>query len=147
MTNHSTLVKFKRVREGINLPRYRTLGSAGMDIEAGEDIVLMPMVPTKVNTGLAMELSHDMEAQVRSRSGLSLKGVVVFNSPGTVDSDYRGEVGVVLMNYNINTPYKISKGDRIAQMVFNRLPKVIVLDCATLYASERGSGGFGSTGE
>ena len=130
------------------LPKYETLLSAGMDLRANisESICLKPLARTIVKTGLFMQLPVGYEAQVRPRSGLAFKkGVTVLNSPGTIDADYRGEVGVILVNLS-SEKFIIEDGERIAQMVIAKHEKVDWLDVETLEKSERGAGGFGSTG-
>lgn len=130
------------------LPRYETRASAGLDIRANlnEAITLKPLERTLVKTGLFMEIPEGYEAQVRPRSGLSLKkGLTVLNSPGTIDADYRGEVGVILANLS-NESVVIEPGERIAQLVFARFEQAEFVNVETLSETERGAGGFGSTG-
>ena len=132
----------------LELPAYATEHSAGLDLLAAveADIVLAPGERTLVPTGLALALPEGYEAQVRPRSGLALKqGVTVLNTPGTIDADYRGEVGVILINHG-QEPYRITRGSRIAQMVVARHARVAWETTEDLEASARGSGGFGSTG-
>jgi len=132
--------------EGITLPDYATPGSSGMDLRASEAALIPAGERGCVGTGLYFELPQGYEAQVRPRSGLALKhGVTVLNSPGTIDSDYRGEVKVILINLG-GDPFTIRSGDRIAQMVFKRLARVDFRPVASLADSCRGEGGFGSTG-
>jgi dUTP pyrophosphatase len=136
--------------EGLPLPAYETAGSAGMDLRAAlaEDatITLMPGARALVPTGLKMALEPGYEAQVRPRSGLALKhGLTCLNSPGTVDSDYRGEVGVILINHG-QEPFVIRRGERIAQLVIARCEQAAVVEVETLDETARGAGGFGSTG-
>ena len=130
------------------LPQYATPQSAGVDLRADtrEDIVLPPLGRAMVPTGLYLEIPAGYEAQVRPRSGLAAKkGVTVLNSPGTIDADYRGEVRVILVNLS-SEPFTIVPGERIAQMVFARHEQVEWEEADTLEESERGAGGFGSTG-
>ena len=130
------------------LPQYATPQSAGVDLRANtrEDIVLPPLGRAMVPTGLYLEIPAGYEAQVRPRSGLAAKkGVTVLNSPGTIDADYRGEVRVILVNLS-SDPFTIVPGERIAQMVFARHEQVEWEEVDTLEDSERGAGGFGSTG-
>ncbi|MBR4133651.1 MAG: dUTP diphosphatase [Bacteroidales bacterium] len=130
------------------LPQYATPQSAGVDLRADtrEDIVLPPLGRAMVPTGLYLEIPAGYEAQVRPRSGLAAKkGVTVLNSPGTIDADYRGEVRVILVNLS-SDPFTIVPGERIAQMVFARHEQVEWEEADTLEESERGAGGFGSTG-
>ncbi|HEY1224040.1 MAG TPA: dUTP diphosphatase [Brevundimonas sp.] len=136
--------------EGLALPAYETTGSAGMDLRAAvaEDapLTLQPGARALVPTGLKIALEPGYEAQVRPRSGLALKhGVTCLNSPGTVDSDYRGEVGVILINHG-QEPFVIKRGERIAQMVIARHEQAAMLEVEALDETARGAGGFGSTG-
>ena len=136
--------------EGLPLPAYETQGAAGMDLRAavpeGQPLTLAPGARARVPTGLKIALEPGYEAQVRPRSGLALKhGVTCLNSPGTIDSDYRGEVGVILANLG-STPFEVRRGERIAQMVVARHERAEWIDMDTLDATERGEGGFGSTG-
>ena len=130
------------------LPQYATPQSAGVDLRAdiSGEIVLEPLGRAIVPTGLYLEIPAGYEAQVRPRSGLAAKkGVTVLNSPGTIDADYRGEVRVILVNLS-SEPFTIVPGERIAQMVFARHEQVEWEETDTLEESERGAGGFGSTG-
>lgn len=130
------------------LPQYATSQSAGVDLRANitEEITLQPLGRAIVPTGLFLEIPAGYEAQVRPRSGLAAKkGVTVLNSPGTIDSDYRGEVGVILVNLS-SEPFVVVPGERIAQMVFARHEHVEWETVETVESSERGAGGFGSTG-
>ncbi|MBI1651310.1 dUTP diphosphatase [Hyphomicrobium sulfonivorans] len=137
--------------QGLPLPAYQTSGAAGMDLLAAIDvahpITLAPGARALVPTGLTIELPQGYEAQVRPRSGLALKnGVTVLNSPGTVDSDYRGEVGVILANLG-QAPFDIRRGDRIAQMVIAAVLQATLVEVKTISNTARGDGGFGSTGK
>ena len=130
------------------LPDYQTDRAAGMDLRASitNSIVIKPGKSTLVPTGLAMSLPGGYEAQVRPRSGLAAKfGVTVLNSPGTIDSDYRGEVKVILINHG-DEPFEINDGDRIAQMVIASVVQATVIAVEELDTTTRGAGGFGSTG-
>ncbi|MDN3705529.1 dUTP diphosphatase [Myroides ceti] len=130
------------------LPSYETIASAGMDLRANisETITLQPMQRILVPTGLFLELPIGYEAQVRSRSGLALKkGISCLNSPGTIDADYRGEVGVILINLS-NEAFVIEDGERIAQMIIARHERAEWMEVSELTETERGAGGFGSTG-
>jgi len=136
--------------EGLPLPKYGTSDSAGMDLYAalgeGESITLGALERAMVPTGLAMALPHRHEAQVRPRSGLAAKnGITVLNSPGTIDADYRGEVKVILVNLS-NDPFTIERGMRIAQMVIAPVTQGVWAEVDNLDETERGAGGFGSTG-
>lgn len=130
------------------LPEYATPLSAGVDLRANIDapIVMPPLGRALVSTGLFMALPKGYEAQVRPRSGMALKqGVTVLNSPGTIDADYRGEIGVILINLS-DVEVKINDGDRIAQMVIGKYEQVVFDEVEKLDETERGSGGFGHTG-
>ncbi len=130
------------------LPSYETIHAAGMDVRAfiNESIVLKPLERTIVPTGLFIELPAGIEAQVRPRSGLAAKkGITVLNSPGTIDADYRGEIKVILVNLS-NEEFVINDGERIAQLVIARHEKIEWNPTVALQESERGAGGFGSTG-
>ena len=130
------------------LPHYETIASAGMDLRANieESIILKPLERTIVPTGLFLELPIGIEAQVRPRSGLAIKkGVTVLNAPGTVDADYRGEVGVILINLS-SEEFTIENGERIAQLVIAKHERAEWLEVETLSKTDRGEGGFGSTG-
>lgn len=129
------------------LPSRQTTGSAGFDLASAEpDLVLAPGERRLVSTGLALEIPAGIEGQVRPRSGLALRhGITMPNAPGTIDSDYRGEVRVILQNSGTQ-PVTIARGDRIAQLVFARYETPELVDVAELEASPRGAGGFGSTG-
>ena len=147
-----TILRIQRLphAEGLALPAYETTGSAGMDLRAAvpEDAPLMlePGARALVSTGLKIALEQGYEAQVRPRSGLALKhGLTCLNSPGTIDSDYRGEVGVILINHG-QEPFVIRRGERIAQMVVARHEQAVVVELDTLDETVRGTGGFGSTG-
>ena len=130
------------------LPHYETIASAGMDLRANitEPITLKPLERVIVQTGIFIELPVGLEAQVRPRSGLAFKkGITVLNSPGTVDADYRGEVGVILVNLSAEE-FVIEDGERIAQMVIAKHEQADWVEVETLDETERGAGGFGSTG-
>ena len=134
--------------EGLALPHYATSGSAGLDLLAAvdADLELAPGARIAVPTGLAIELPHGVEAQVRPRSGLALNhGITCLNSPGTIDSDYRGEVKVILINHG-QAAFRISRGTKIAQMVIARHEQAELVEVESLGESARGAGGFGSTG-
>ena len=131
-----------------DLPKYETAGSSGMDIRANIDVVvsLKPLQRALIKTGLFLEMDPSIECQIRPRSGLALKkGLTVLNTPGTVDADYRGEVGVILINLS-EEEVIIEDGERIAQMVFCPIQKVTLTEVTELTDSARGAGGFGSTG-
>ncbi|MBR1088943.1 dUTP diphosphatase [Bradyrhizobium manausense] len=136
--------------EGLPLPAYQTADAAGLDLMAAvadsEPMTLAPGQYALVPTGLAIALPSGFEAQVRPRSGLAAKhGVTVLNAPGTVDADYRGEIKVILINHG-QAPFVIKRGERIAQLVIAAVVQAALVPVATLSATDRGAGGFGSTG-
>jgi len=138
----------------IALPAYETEGSAGLDIRAnfppemrGEGINLAAGARALVPTGMKFEIPQGYEMQIRPRSGLALKhGVTLVNAPGTIDSDYRGEVGMILINHGAE-PFRIAHGERVAQMVFAQVMRCEITEVTSLTTTERGAGGFGSTGK
>ena len=128
------------------LPAYATPGAAGMDVVAAEDLTLAPGARHAVATGFAMAIPEGYEVQVRPRSGLALKhGITCLNTPGTIDSDYRGEVKIILANLG-QEPFEIKRGDRIAQLVPAAVQRAALLEVSSLDDTTRGIGGFGSTG-
>jgi dUTP pyrophosphatase len=132
-----------------NLPEYATDNSAGMDIRAnlGNEIVLKPMQRSLIPTGLFLEIPEGFEAQIRPRSGLAInKGITILNSPGTIDSDYRGEVCVILINLSENI-FVIKDGERIAQMIIAKHEKAEWIKVENIRNTNRGTGGFGHTGK
>ncbi len=150
MNTENVLVELKicKPMEGINLPSYATLGSAGFDLHAviENDIIIKSQERALIHTGIAIALPDGYEAQIRSRSGLAFKnGVVVLNSPGTIDSDYRGEIMVILYNSD-EEDFVVQRGMRIAQMVVQRYEKVEFDIVSSLSETVRNLGGFGSTG-
>jgi dUTP pyrophosphatase len=133
---------------GHDLPAYETIASAGMDLRAvlAEPVVLKPLERAIIKTGLFIELPVGYEAQVRPRSGLAAKnGITVLNSPGTIDADYRGEVGVILVNLS-NEPFTVHHGERVAQLVIAKHEQAAWETVEVLSDTHRGTGGFGSTG-
>jgi dUTP pyrophosphatase len=135
---------------GLPLPAYQSDGAAGMDLLAAvakdAPLMLAPGARALVPTGLVLELPKGCEAQVRPRSGLALRhGVTVLNSPGTIDSDYRGEVGVLLVNLG-DEPFTIQRGERIAQLVVQGVERAELVEARSIAKTQRGAGGFGSTG-
>lgn len=141
-------VRLKRLPhgEGLPLPAYATSGAAGMDVVSAEDVVIAPGQRYAVATGLAMAIPHGFEIQVRPRSGLALKhGITVPNTPGTIDSDYRGELKVILINHGTQD-FAIVRGDRIAQLVLAPVVQGGWIEVDELDETARGQGGFGSTG-
>ena len=150
MNSHRITVPLLRLPngDGLPLPSYATPWAAGIDLMAAlpADIVLAPGDRALVGTGIAIALPAEFEAQVRPRSGLALKaGVTVLNSPGTIDADYRGEIGVILINLG-EAPYTVRRGDRIAQLVVAPIARAAWQATEQLPPSERAAGGFGSTG-
>lgn len=136
-------------QSGNPLPTYATEGSSGMDIRAwlAQDMILQPMERSLIPTGLFVELPEGYEIQVRPRSGLAIKqGITCLNSPGTVDADYRGELKVILINLS-GEPQTIRSGDRIAQMVLQKVEKIHWIPAETINETQRGAGGFGHTGK
>jgi len=139
------VVKVKSA-DNLLIPEYATVGAAGADLKSAEDGVIKPGELKLVKTGLFLEIPDGYEGQVRPRSGLALKfGVTVLNSPGTIDSDYRGEVGVILINHG-NKDFSYKKGDRIAQLVFSKVIKAKFEAHEEINFTQRGAGGFGHTG-
>lgn len=141
-------VRVKRLphSEGLPLPAYATAGAAGMDVVSAEEVVIGPGGRYPVATGLAVAIPHGYEIQVRPRSGLALKhGITVPNTPGTIDSDYRGELKVLLINHGAE-PFTIARGDRVAQLVVAPVVQGSWLEVDALDETARGEGGFGSTG-
>jgi dUTP pyrophosphatase len=140
-------IKFKKLNEDAIIPSYQTKGAAGFDLHASEKFTILNNGGTfVVPTGLSVELPEDYELQIRPRSGLAAKHeITVLNTPGTIDSDYRGEIKILLKNFG---PYTktFDKGERIAQGVINKIEKPIILEVTELTETERGEAGFGSTG-
>jgi dUTP pyrophosphatase len=132
--------------QGLELPAYQTLGAAGMDVRAASDISIEPMQTVLVPTGFAIAVPEGFEAQMRPRSGLALKhGITLLNSPGTIDCDFRGEVGVIVTNLG-RERFEIKRGDRIAQMIVARVERVQWEEVGALDETARQDGGFGSSG-
>lgn len=139
-------LKFKRIHPDAVLPAYAHPSDAGMDVRSVDELVIPPGKRALVHTGLVMLLPPLYEAQVRPRSGLALKsGVTVLNTPGTIDAGYRGEVGVILINLG-EAPFAVHKGDKIAQLVIAPVTQPIVEETELVDETDRGAGGFGSTG-
>lgn len=131
-----------------SLPGYGTIHSAGMDLRAnlGSPVILKPLERKLIPTGLFVELPEGFEAQIRPRSGMALKhGISVLNTPGTIDADYRGEIGIILVNLS-DKEFEIRDGERICQMVINKVEKVSWIPVESLEVTKRGGGGFGHTG-
>lgn len=149
MSNFSTtqIVKLKYLNNLAKQPQYQTIGSAGMDVYSIKNMIIHHGETALVPTGLAFEIPSDYEIQVRPRSGIALKNsITVLNSPGTIDSDYRGELGIILINLGVNDFY-IEVGDRIAQIVLCPVVKMKFEIIDELNSSDRGAGGFGSSGK
>ncbi len=140
------IIKVKIKNTNGEIPRYKTFGAAGVDLCSAENCILMPGKTQAVSTGLFMEIPEGYEGQIRPRSGLALKhSLTILNSPGTIDSDYRGEIKIIITNLG-EVPFEIRKSDRIAQMVFSPVVKAQFEEVEELSDTERGSGGFGHTG-
>lgn len=140
-------IKLKRLHPDAQIPTYATPGAAAVDLVSVESLTLQPMERGLVATGFAIEIPEGYEAQVRPRSGWALKqGITLPNSPGTIDSDYRGEIKVIIQNLG-SEPFEIQKGDRIAQMVIAPVLQVQFEEVDQLSETSRGEGGFGSTGK
>ena len=137
---------FKRIHPDATLPAYAHASDAGMDVRSVEDLTIPVGGRALVHTGLVMELPLGYEAQVRPRSGLALKhGITVLNTPGTIDAGYRGEVGVILANFG-DADFAVKKGDKIAQIVIAPVTQPEIVEVADVNETDRGAGGFGSTG-
>lgn len=137
---------FKRIHPDATMPAYAHASDAGMDLRSVEDVEIAPGKRALVHTGLVVLLPPMHEAQVRPRSGLALKhGVTVLNTPGTIDSGYRGEIGVILANFG-ECPFRVAKGDKIAQLVVAPVLQPSVVEVDEIDETDRGAGGFGSTG-
>ena len=145
----NTTIKVKVLDNSITLPKYETVSSAGMDIRAfipEGKIEIEPQERKLIRTGLCLEIPKGYEVQIRPRSGLALKnGITVLNSPGTIDADYRGELGVILINHSADR-FLITNAMRIAQMVVAQFSRVDLFEVENLSETDRGEGGFGSTG-
>ena len=139
-------IKFKKLNEEAIIPEFKTSGAAGMDIASIESVTLEPMQFKIVKTGLAVEIPDGYEIQVRPRSGMACKkGITVINTPGTIDADYRGEIGVGLINLS-PVSVLIGHGERIAQLIVNKIEQPEIEVVTELSDTERGAGGFGHTG-
>jgi dUTP pyrophosphatase len=139
-------LKIKKLKNEAQIPSYQTKEAAGFDLHSIEDAVLKPGERKLIGTGLAFEIEYGYEVQIRPRSGLAYKhGITVLNTPGTIDSDYRGEIKVLLINHS-NDAFEIKKGDRIAQAVVAPVIQAEIVEVEELSETKRGEGGFGSTG-
>lgn len=135
-------------KSNFNIPEYATEHSSGVDLRANikEPVILKTLERVLIPTGIFLEIPEGIEAQIRPRSGLAIKkGLTVLNTPGTIDSDYRGEIGIIIINLS-NDEVIIEPGERVCQMVFSRYEKVVFESVDTINQTDRGSGGFGSTG-
>jgi len=138
-------VKIQKISEDAIIPHYAHEDDAGMDLYSVKELIIKPDHRALVPTGIKIEIPKGYEAQLRPKSGLALRdGITVLNTPGTIDADYRGEVGVILINLSSKS-YKVEKGQKIAQMVFNKIEKAKFVE-KKLSETQRGEGGFGSTG-
>lgn len=140
-----TRINILKLTTNATLPSKATVDSAGYDLYAAEDMWVYSGCTALVKTDIAIELPQGYEAQIRSRSGLAKRGITVANSPGTIDADYRGPIGVLIHNSNL-LDFNIKKGDRIAQMVIQRVPEVELVEVTELSDTDRGANGFGSSG-
>lgn len=139
-------VKVKKIHPDAVIPQYKTSGSAGFDLYAIEDVEIQPGETKQIRTGLIFEIPEGYEIQIRPRSGMSLKTPLrISNAPGTIDSDYRGEVMIIAENTSI-VPFSVEKGTRIAQGVLQKVPQAEFIEVEKVSETERGEGGFGSTG-
>tara|TARA_B110001454_G_C12687071_1_gene420636 strand:- start:1126 stop:1575 length:450 start_codon:yes stop_codon:yes gene_type:complete len=149
MTLTTVFIKKVSTNKDFNLPKYQTEGSVGMDLSASinENIVINPGEWKLIPSGIAISLPENLEAQIRPRSGLAAKyGLTVLNSPGTIDTDYRGEIKVILINHSSEI-FTVKNNERIAQMVFNEVKKISLKEVDDLDDTNRGKKGFGSTGQ
>lgn len=149
MNQDPIVIRFVRLPHGSDLaaPSYATSGAAGLDVVAAEDVLILPGDRAAVATGFAVAIPDDHEVQVRPRSGLALKhGITCLNTPGTIDSDYRGEIKVILANLG-HEPFQVSRGERIAQLVPAAVQRATFTEVASLDNTTRGTRGFGSTGK
>ncbi|GHT68709.1 deoxyuridine 5'-triphosphate nucleotidohydrolase [Spirochaetia bacterium] len=146
--NQKPVVRIVKKDSCLPLPQYESEGAAGMDLRAflGDAVSIPPLGRVRIPTGLILEIPAGYEAQVRPRSGLAAKhGITVLNSPGTIDSDYRGELQIILINLGTET-FTVQNGDRIAQLVIAPVSRAVIEEAETLEETKRGAGGFGSTG-
>lgn len=143
----SIRLSIKRLDPSVELPSYAYLGDAGLDLRANEDVTLMPLERRLISTGLAIAIPEGYAGFVQPRSGMALKrGLSMANTPGLIDSHYRGELKVVAVNLDANNPIHIERGERIAQLVIQKVPIVELVEVDELDETDRGAGGFGSSG-
>lgn len=145
-------IKLKRLENCFDIPKYQTPGAAAMDLYSAEDVIIHTGEVVMVSTGIAIALPEGFEAQIRARSGMGAKGIIVTNAPGTIDSDYRGEIKVLLASVTRHTHdgkpgFQIKRGDRIAQMLIAPVYRGVFNEVDSLDETKRGDGGFGSTGK
>ncbi|MFA6092736.1 MAG: dUTP diphosphatase [Elusimicrobiota bacterium] len=141
-------IAVQKLSADVKMPGYAHEGDAGLDLYSTIDCTLLPGRRVLIPTGLKLAIPHGYEGQVRPKSGLALKhGITVLNTPGTVDAPYRGEVGVILINLDPKASYEIKKGEKVAQMVFNKVEYAVFTEISELPATTRGEGGYGSTGK
>jgi len=139
-------IKIVRVDKNLPIPRYQTSGASGMDLYSSIDCSIRPTERVLIPTGIKLKIPEGYEVQIRPRSGLALNyGISVLNTPGSIDSDYTGEIGVILVNH-ADVPFVIKKGDRIAQAIFAKVYRANIVEVECLEETERGESGFGSTG-
>lgn len=139
-------IKIKKICQNAIVPQYAHHNDAGMDLFSTDNVIIMPGEIKLIHTGIAVELSDNVEAQIRPRSGLALKnGITVLNSPGTIDAGYRGEIGIIIINHGKES-FEINVGTKIAQMVIAPIIHATIQEVVELEKSDRGHGGFGSTG-
>lgn len=140
-------IEIQRLDQGMQLPQYSNPGDAGLDLRSSVDLTLQPGERALVPTGLAIAIPHGFVGLVHPRSGLAIKhGISMVNTPGTIDSGYRGEISVILINHDRKEEFHISRGDRIAQLVIQSVESAELVEVSELPSSERGKGGFGSSG-
>lgn len=147
MSDTPVVVPIKRIDPTVELPSYAYEGDAGLDLRSNEDVVLAPLERRLVGTGLAVAIPEGYAGFVQPRSGMALKrGLSMANTPGLIDSHYRGELKVCAVNLDLETPISIKRGERIAQLVIQRVPTVSLVEVGELDETDRGAGGFGSSG-
>lgn len=147
MSQEHIRLRIKRLDPNVELPRYAYAGDAGLDLRASEDVVIAPHERRLVHTGLAIAIPDGYAGFVQPRSGLALKvGLSIANTPGLIDAHYRGELMVIAVNLDATEPIRIARGDRMAQLVIQRVPYVELVEVDELDETDRGSGGFGSSG-
>lgn len=147
MSDTPVVVPIKRIDPTVELPSYAYEGDAGLDLRSNEDVVLAPLERRLVGTGLAVAIPEGYAGFVQPRSGMALRrGLSMANTPGLIDSHYRGELKVCAVNLDLETPISIERGERIAQLVIQRVPTVSLVEVGELDETDRGAGGFGSSG-